>query len=445
MTLRLFRTLRSGPCAHIAAIAISLFAANAHAQDGDPPPPPIPEVGMKAPILSIESIIRQGRLPSTHVAEVEPASLRGKVVVLEFWATWCAPCIGAIPHLNDLVAHHADDPVVFISITDETADEVEPFLKKRPIDGAVALDNDRSIFHNFRIGAIPRTFLIDQDGIIRAIVQPSGLTSTMIDAVLQGRDPLAPAAQPQQAVEFTQQPATTARPLTIVVEGDAPSSSAAIAAPNGGVLYEISLRRSFEIAPRIDSADDAIVASGCTARDLLAAALEASPGHITSDGDSLIDLDSTRYDAVIRIPPGPGADPTSHRSRLRARLASTLQDGLGIWSAQELRIVPVAVLRGQGGTRLRDVSGQSGASSLSWGMGTISAIRQPISVLVQRLSAMTKMPVTDETGLTGMYDWTVRCGDESLDGASAAVREQLGLEVDVQTRQLPMHVVRRRL
>jgi uncharacterized protein (TIGR03435 family) len=400
---------------------------------------------MKAPILSIESIIRQGKLSSTHIAEVEPASLRGKVVVLEFWATWCAPCIGAIPHLNDLVAHHADDPVVFISITDETADEVEPFLKKRPIDGAVALDNDRSIFHNFRIGAIPRTFLVDKEGIIRAIVQPSGLTSTMIDAVLEGRDPLEPVAPPQQVVEFTQQqPTTTARPLTIVVEGDTQSSSASLAAPSGSVLYEISLRRSFEISPRIDSASDAIVASGCTARDLLAAALEASPGHITGDGDSLIDLDATRYDAVIRIPPAPGADPISHRARLRTTLATTLQDGLGIWSAQELRIVPIAVLRGQGGTQLRDVSGQDGASSLSWGMGTISAIRQPMSVLVQRLSAMTKMPVTDETGLTGMYDWTVRCGDESLDGASAAVREQLGLQVEVQTRQLPMYIVRRR-
>lgn len=402
---------------------------------------------MMSPILSAETVLRQGKLASTHVADLEPASLRGKVVVLEFWATWCAPCIGAIPHINDLVAAHADDPVVFISITDEAAEQVEPFLGKRPIHGSVVLDTDRSIFHNFRIGAIPRTFLIDKDGVIRAITQPSALTGRMIDAVLDGKDPLALEPEPGSAVAPVVPPPvqSSARPLTIVVEGESPASSASAGAPAGAVLYEVSLKRSSEVSPRLEITGEALIASGCSARDLLSAALDASPGHITSDGDSLVNLDGDRYDAVVRIPPSPGADPAAHRSRLRSTLLTIVQDGLSLWSAQELRIVPVAVIRGRGNSTLRDVTGQEGASSLSWGLGTISGIRQPISVLVQRISAMTRMPVADETGLTGIYDWTVRCGDESLDGASAALREQLGLEVDVQTRQLPMTIVRRRM
>jgi len=85
-----------------------------------------PRAGEAAPELGLEQVLQA---PSGTEASWE--KLGGKVVVLEFWATWCAPCIAAIPHLNELADHFKGKPVQFIAITDEKADVVEGFLKKR--------------------------------------------------------------------------------------------------------------------------------------------------------------------------------------------------------------------------------------------------------------------------------------------------------------------------
>jgi len=73
------------------------------------------------------------------VANATLHALAGKAVVLEFWATWCAPCVAAIPHLNELATQFKDRPVVFLSVSDETPSVVEAFLQKHPIDGWSAL------------------------------------------------------------------------------------------------------------------------------------------------------------------------------------------------------------------------------------------------------------------------------------------------------------------
>ena len=56
-------------------------------------------------------------------------ALKDKVVVLEFWATWCMPCIQSMPHLNEMADALKDAPVQFIAITDEKPEIVTPFLQ----------------------------------------------------------------------------------------------------------------------------------------------------------------------------------------------------------------------------------------------------------------------------------------------------------------------------
>jgi thiol-disulfide isomerase/thioredoxin len=78
-------------------------------------------------------------LPEQPVASARFEALAGKVVVLEMWATWCGPCVKAIPHLNELAGKFKDRPVVFLSVTDEEQKVVEAFLNKRRISGWVGI------------------------------------------------------------------------------------------------------------------------------------------------------------------------------------------------------------------------------------------------------------------------------------------------------------------
>ena len=90
------------------------------------------KVGDRAPEIRLDKLI-----PEQPVANVSQQALEGKAVILEIWATWCGPCVEAIPHLNRLVTQFRGRPVVFLSATDEEATVVEGFLKKRTIEGLI--------------------------------------------------------------------------------------------------------------------------------------------------------------------------------------------------------------------------------------------------------------------------------------------------------------------
>ncbi len=132
-------------------------------------------VGTPAPEPGIEGL---RNAPAGAVATLE--ALRGRVVVLEFWATWCGPCVAAIPHLNELVAELSGESVVFLSITDESPDVVEGFLAGHPIDGWVGLDGDGSSFDAYGIHGVPVTVVIDGDGVVVAVTHPASLTAGII-------------------------------------------------------------------------------------------------------------------------------------------------------------------------------------------------------------------------------------------------------------------------
>jgi thiol-disulfide isomerase/thioredoxin len=74
-------------------------------------------------------------------------SLRGKVVVLEFWATWCGACIEQIPHLNELIKSTTNANIQFIAVDDEEPAVVRKFISKIPIDGWLGLDTTKTIIN----------------------------------------------------------------------------------------------------------------------------------------------------------------------------------------------------------------------------------------------------------------------------------------------------------
>ena len=92
------------------------------------------------------------------------AKCRGKVVLLDFWATWCPPCRRAMPHLQKLWEKHKDKGLVVIGLTAESESRVAPFIKQAGYTFPIALEDRRKTRKAYGIRWIPHTFLIGADG-----------------------------------------------------------------------------------------------------------------------------------------------------------------------------------------------------------------------------------------------------------------------------------------
>lgn len=105
------------------------------------------------------------------------SDFKGKVVWLNFFATWCGPCLVEIPELNELSEENKD--VVFISIGREhTVEELIPFAEKKEMTYIVGADPERNIFRLFGEKYIPRNYLIDKEG--KIVEQRVGYNETTL-------------------------------------------------------------------------------------------------------------------------------------------------------------------------------------------------------------------------------------------------------------------------
>jgi len=90
--------------------------------------------------------------------------LRGKVVLVNFWATWCPPCRKEMPDLQALYDKYKDRGFVVLSISDEESAKVSPFIAERKITYPVLLDPGRKVNTAFVVEGIPKSFVYDREG-----------------------------------------------------------------------------------------------------------------------------------------------------------------------------------------------------------------------------------------------------------------------------------------
>ncbi len=148
-------------------------------------------VGSKAPALDIEHWVsdRDGEMPKVTKFE------DGKIYIIEFWATWCGPCISSMPHLAEMQEKYADDGVQLISVSREDLETVEKFLK-RDVRGekdvtygeltsayCLTCDPDSSVSKEYMRAAhqngIPTAFIVGKTGLIEYIGHPMSMEKVL--------------------------------------------------------------------------------------------------------------------------------------------------------------------------------------------------------------------------------------------------------------------------
>lgn len=100
----------------------------------------------------------------------ELRQFRGKVLYVDFWASWCTPCAQSFPFLNDLNRDLKDKGLQIIGVNlDEAAEDAKAFLAKYPANFTVAADASQQCAKDFDVKAMPSSYLIDRNGVIRHV------------------------------------------------------------------------------------------------------------------------------------------------------------------------------------------------------------------------------------------------------------------------------------
>jgi len=137
-----------------------------------------PAAGMEDPARALDLIKpnRQQQAKDFNVAALEGgklrlADLKGKVVFLNLWATWCAPCMEEMPAMERLWQRYKDQGLVVIALSMDSAGAkvVKPFMEQAKYTYRVGLDPKMEIAQLYGARSVPSTFIIDRSGVLRAI------------------------------------------------------------------------------------------------------------------------------------------------------------------------------------------------------------------------------------------------------------------------------------
>lgn len=127
------------------------------------------EMGTEGPHPSTGKPVPAATLSLLDGSKVALADLKGKVVLLDFWASWCGPCVQGLPKIAEVAAKLKEQGVVFVAVNSgEDKATIEKFLAAKKLDLQVALGDDK-LATSFGVRGIPHTVVIGRDGLVQAV------------------------------------------------------------------------------------------------------------------------------------------------------------------------------------------------------------------------------------------------------------------------------------
>ena len=117
-----------------------------------------PQEGQPAPDFTLRTL---------DGGEVRLHELRGKVVVLNFWATWCGPCRDEMPLFEQAMAERGPDGLLIVAINvQESEDQVRPFVQRLGLTYPIGMDRNGGLARRYRVRSYPTTYFIGRNGTV---------------------------------------------------------------------------------------------------------------------------------------------------------------------------------------------------------------------------------------------------------------------------------------
>jgi uncharacterized protein (TIGR03435 family) len=366
-------------------------------------------VGDSAPEIRLETLLQ-----APPNASVNWKDQKGKVVVIEFGATWCAPCIDAIPHMNQLAGEFKDQPITFLTIMEDDSDRLERFLKTAHVSSWIGVDTNRRNWDTFDIHALPTTIIVDSNGTILAVTRPDYVNPKVLRDALEHKSFSLPSAETRDSdLEWDQEEIDWK-------DGVEPSTDIIIkpiSTATGGMW----------LRPE----GDHLTADGVTLEGLIFLAYGVNSYHV----DWRMPSSDQKFRVAGRVPKG-------HENELlplfQAALAATFPIHVQ-WRTEEKDVYVLRIASGANRQIPRATIDEKPLYQMIRGEET--AKRQPLQKLVVFLENTIQLPVVDETGLTGEYDWDLPYQHGQPDITLKPLRDALGLELVKERRSIKMLVV----
>lgn len=362
------------------------------------------KVGDRVPEMVVPVLFQSPGRDSVALSD-----LHGKTIVIEFWATWCAPCIAAIDHLNAVAAEFSSDQeVCFISLSSEEPEVLEKFIAQKEMRSWVGADPSRQFLKAFGVKFIPRTIIINGDGIVAAETTPASLDAGLINDIKKGK---------------ILQPATN---------GVVDRPGVAAKNDNSNTLVQIELRESASggMSSQHVSKNDSV---------MLAVSPETLVQRVFGVPDTRVEfeakLPAKQYDFTTRFP-----NASSANDEL---LKHTITAAFGVDVQTQERSVPVIVFRvGEDGAHRLTPTVSNGGSSRTTNANQYAAINAPVSDALSVIESWIDKPVVDETGIEGRFDIKFsRSEGDSLETICDSFAESTGLQWEEAERQIEIFVV----
>jgi len=378
---------------------------------------PVLHAGSIFPDYTIHPVI------NTPIKQLNPSTYTDKILIINFWGTWCPPCLPEMDSLAVLKQRNKHD-IEVLAVSNENVERLQNYLKRKPSSLLLASDTASYLYRMFGFDYVGQCAIVDRKHRIIAIVQTDSVNQALINKILRG--------EPIQSTAETGKKELAADSKVFNV--DAAS------------LFSISIRPYISGATSMGKEYTGTPLEGRRKTFINACPeiLYKSSAGIESDKQVAYEnttkkevcnfKDTTKlfcYDVLVR---------QAMTDNLNAIMLNSLNMGLPIKGRIEKRMIPVYVLRKKTGDSLYIALSSTAKSSYSYNGTGFEGKGIALKVFVDYLSNELDLPVYDDTGLANKYDITTENALRTKEDIIAATAK-LGLVLEKGEKEMKVLVL----